>query len=203
MSVRSERVLIACAVAALLGLVLTEGFAGDGDSPRVIAGWIMVVGAVLAAIVAALLGDRSNPLGSSGEGHRLQGPGVVSFGLSGALAVLMMISLLNDLSPRACDRAFTTGIGPETRPGLSSTRAGELRGFPPGRVCRMYGIPKAAPSGTVTPSLVAERTVPTSTGYVLGLLVVLAPMLISAGWRTVAQRPAGRASGPVDGVDRA
>jgi hypothetical protein len=183
-SARSRKILTACGIVTAVGLLLSEGFGADGDNPRVILGWLMVTGAVIVGLVTAILGDQSRPLDrGSHPDRKLRGPGAVALWLSAVLALLAGVLLVQGLSTGACERAFASVETPEDRPGLGSSRAGEVRGFPPQRACQWYGILKEAPPGTVTPSLVAERDVPELRSYAVGFLVVLSPILVSSFWR--------------------
>jgi hypothetical protein len=71
---------------------------------------------------------------------------------------------------------------------------GEVRAFPPARVCRAYLRSQAAPAGaSESDRLVAERTYPETETYGLMVAVIAAPFPIAWAWRRWRAR-AGRTS---------
>jgi hypothetical protein len=133
MSARSEQVLIACGGGIAVGLLLSEGFSGDGDSPRVIVGWLIVMASILVGAIATLLGDQSHPFGRGLFRGRVSKPGGVALVLSALFALFSLIGLLNRLSYQGCDGA---GVGNQTDltvvPATGVTRTSGLQAFPPG-----------------------------------------------------------------------
>ena len=201
MSGPAERVLIGCGVVALVGLVVSGGLSGDGDSPLVIAGFVMVMGSLLVGIFAALLGDRSHPFGRP-QKTGLQGPGFFALGLSAALAALAVVMLMRSLAPAACDNAgFSPQHPPNALPDQGRIHAGGFHALPPGRDCHWTDVVREADGGFAT-VVVEEKTIPDASDYALGILIILSPVILSMGWRTGAQLLSGRRT-PLDAIDRA
>jgi hypothetical protein len=192
-SSRATRTILISGCVAVVGLVLAGGgFSHDGDSPRVIIGWIMFMGGLVVGVTAGLLGDRSNlgdRRGVTGTRRRalgrLQRPGLVAIVLSGVLALLALIGLANRLSPQACDHAGFAATDAKLVSNAVWVDEGGLRSFPPGRICQRYGQLDAPGHLRV---YLGQKVVPGAESYVLGLVMVAFPIALSTAWRTVRQR---------------
>jgi hypothetical protein len=74
-----------------------------------------------------------------------------------------------------------------------SIDASDTRAFPPGRICREYGL-VAGPNGGSKYVPLGERVIPSTRDYLIALLVIALPLAISMGSRTRKRGKSGRST---------
>jgi hypothetical protein len=192
MTSRGKRTIAICAGVAVAGAVFAGG-SFTGDSAGAIAGYLIFVLAIVAGIIAALLGDRSNLSGSKRKTQRsrLPRPGFVAIGLSSLLGLIALAGLSQQMPPTQCASVDLPPTEARLIPGTVSFDSHSTRAFPPGRICRGYALAEG-PDGTRRQVFIGEEVVPGAQDYFAALFLVLAPLALSMGWRATRARMPGQ-----------
>jgi hypothetical protein len=200
-STQSKRTIAICACVAVAGLALAQG-SFTGDTVGAITGYLLFELAVAVAVFAALLGDRSN-LSDWRRRTRIRSiprPGFVAIGLSSVLALIALIALSQQMRPLECASVDLPPTHAKVIPGTISFESSETRAFPPGRICRGYALTETQGGGRRQVFL-GETVVPAASDYIAALLLVVAPLALSMGWRASRLRvPGPAAAGHVEGA---